>query len=59
MFIAVDPNAGVAAAPLKTTLAPVVNNYRMAGVDLEFDDPIYVSLEIELHVCVADDYFRL
>jgi len=58
MFIAVDPDAGVAPAPLKAGLAPVVNNYRMAGVDLEFDDPHYVPLEIEIHVCVADDYFR-
>jgi hypothetical protein len=58
MFIAVDPGPGVAPAPLKAALAPVVNDYRMAGVDLEFDDPAYVSLEIGLHVCVADDYFR-
>ena len=39
-------------------LAPFVDRYRMAGHDLEFDDPLYVSLEIELHVCVKPDYFR-
>ena len=30
----------------------------MAGVDLEFNDPHYVSLEIDMHVCVQPDYFR-
>ena len=37
---------------------PFVDRYRMAGHDLEFNDPRYVSLEIELHVCVQPDYFR-
>lgn len=59
VFVTVDPYAGVNAASLKTkTLAPLVNRYRMAGHDLEFNDPKYVSLEIALHVCVKDDYFR-
>ena len=30
----------------------------MAGHDLEVDRPRYVSLEIEMHVCVKPDYFR-
>ena len=30
----------------------------MAGHDLDFNDPRYVSLEIDLHVCVKPDYFR-
>jgi len=57
-FITVDPDAGVAAGPLKAALRPFVDNYRMAGVDLEFNDPHYVSLEIDMHVCVQPDYFR-
>jgi len=30
----------------------------MAGQDLEFNDPHYVSLELKLNVCVQPDYFR-
>jgi hypothetical protein len=30
----------------------------MAGHDLELDEPHYVSLEVELFVCVRPDYFR-
>lgn len=58
VFNTVDPIAGADAKKLKGDLAPFVDRYRMAGHDLEFDDPHYVSLEIELHVCVKDDYFR-
>ena len=63
MFNTVDPIADVAkeqdkAEGLKKDLADFVDRYRMAGHDLEFNDPHYVSLEIELHVCVKDDYFR-
>ncbi len=31
---------------------------RMAGHDLELDGPDFVSIEIELRVCVAEDHFR-
>ena len=58
VFTTVDPVAGTDPAPLKQELAAFVDRYRMAGHDLEFNDPRYVSLEIVLHVCVKDDYFR-
>jgi len=58
VFITVDPDTGVAPGPLKTALQPFVDTYRMAGHDLQFNDPVYVSLEIEMHVCVQPDYFR-
>jgi predicted phage baseplate assembly protein len=35
-----------------------LERYRMAGHDLEADEPLNVSLEIEMHVCVKPDYFR-
>jgi len=57
-FITVDAESGVDPAGLKQQLLPFVDRYRMAGHDLEFKDPAFVSLLIELHVCVADDYFR-
>ena len=58
VFITPDPRAGVDSRLLKADLPPLVDRYRMAGHDLEFNDPRYVSLEIELHVCVEADYFR-
>ncbi|WP_375411391.1 putative baseplate assembly protein [uncultured Bradyrhizobium sp.] len=57
-FITVDPAAGTDARALKADLLPFVERYRMAGQDLEFNDPHYVSLELKLNVCVAPDYFR-
>ncbi len=57
-FITVDPVAGVDSRGLKAELLPFVDRYRMAGQDLEFNDPHYVSLELELNVCVQPDYFR-
>ncbi len=57
-FITVDPVAGVDSGGLKADLLPFVDSYRMAGQDLEFNDPHYVSLELKLNVCVQPDYFR-
>lgn len=57
-FITVDPAAGVDSGKLRADLLPFVDRYRMAGQDLEFNDPHYVSLELKLNVCVQPDYFR-
>lgn len=35
-----------------------LERYRMAGHDLEIDQPRYASLELDMHVCVSSDYFR-
>ena len=59
VFITVDPagtetvNETVAAA-----VEDQVERYRMAGYDLQVDSPRYVSLEIDMQVCVEPDYFR-
>jgi hypothetical protein len=47
-----DPIAGLTA-----TVRDHLEKFRMAGYDLVVDDPIYVSLEIALHVCVKPGYF--
>jgi hypothetical protein len=57
-FITVDPVAGVDSRKLAADLLPFVDRYRMAGQDLHFNDPHYVSLELKLNVCVQPDYFR-
>jgi predicted phage baseplate assembly protein len=35
-----------------------LERYRMGGHDIEIDNPRFVALELELHVCVHPDYFR-
>jgi baseplate J-like protein len=59
VFVTVDREGGVELTPeLEKDLSRQLDRFRMAGHDLEFDDPVFVPLEIELHVCVAPDYFR-
>jgi hypothetical protein len=42
----------------KNDLRSGLEKYRMAGVDLEVNGPIYVSLEVEIIVCILDNYFQ-
>jgi hypothetical protein len=60
VFVAVEPKgAGNLNKSLKQSLQKSVGAYRLAGQDLEFDSPQYVSLEISLTICVDPDYFQL
>ena len=38
-------------------LAAGIERYRMAGHDLNFNDPIFVNLQLDLQVCVSQEYF--
>lgn len=59
VFVTVDRDGGLPVdAAFETEIAGHVERYRMAGHDTEFNDPVYVSLEIDLLVCVLPDYFR-
>jgi uncharacterized phage protein gp47/JayE len=59
VFVAVEPHgAGNLSSNLQKSLQHSVGAYRLAGQDLEFDSPQYVSLEIELSVCVDPNYFK-
>lgn len=42
----------------KARLRRHLERFRMAGYDLEVNSPRYVPLDVGLHVCVKDDYFR-
>jgi hypothetical protein len=59
VFLTVDREAS---KPVDTTFASKIEadieRYRMAGYDLEVDAPIFVSLEIDMTVCVNPEYFR-
>jgi len=59
VFLTVDRVDGrVLDDDLERNLTEHVDRYRMAGHDLEFDDPRFVSLEVGLDVCVDPEYFR-
>jgi predicted phage baseplate assembly protein len=59
MFITVDRSRGLPMdAPFEGDLTRHVERFRMAGQDTEFNDPILVSLEIDLLVCVDASYLR-
>jgi hypothetical protein len=59
VFLTVDRSAGAALSEsFETDIRKHVERYRMAGHDLEVDEPQFVPLEIDMHVCVAADHFR-
>ena len=59
VFIAVEPEGGGNLTPtLQKVLKQNVERYRLAGQDLEIDSPQYLSLQIELDVCVDPGYFQ-
>jgi len=58
MFVTVDRlDAADVDAAFETKLRNCLERYRMAGEDLEIDAPSYVSLEIEIAVCIKPGYF--
>jgi hypothetical protein len=59
VFITAEPTcAGTLRPPLRRSLMRYVDRYRLAGQDLQIEGPGYVSLDIELTVCVEPDYFQ-
>jgi hypothetical protein len=59
VFVTVDREGGAGLSDeFETDIRTHVDRYRMAGHDLEVDSPQFVSLEIDLHVCVRTDHFR-
>jgi len=59
VFLSVDRMGGVpVSSDFKTALYSRMDRYRMAGYDMDIDDPLYVTLEINMTVCVLQDYFR-
>jgi hypothetical protein len=59
VFIAAEPVGGSSLTPsLQRSLTRSVERYRLAGQDLQLESPQYVSLQIELAVCVDPNYFQ-
>ena len=59
VFIAAEPHGGGYLTPaLRQAIKKNVERYHLAGQDLEIESPQYVSIQIELQICVDPDYFR-
>jgi hypothetical protein len=59
VFITAEPvGNGNMSKALRRNLTQTVNQYRLAGQDILIEPPQYVSLEIELAICVDPDYFQ-
>jgi hypothetical protein len=59
VFVTADRFGGKAVDDgFETRLRSWLEKYRMAGYDLEVDAPVFVPLEIGLHVCVLPGHFR-
>jgi hypothetical protein len=59
VFIAAEPHGGGnLTQSLRKAIKKNVERYHLAGQDLEIESPQYVSIQIELQICVDPDYFR-
>ena len=59
VFVTVDRLGGARVDPAyETDLRNRLESYRLAGQDIEIDNPRLVALEIEMRVSVEPDYFR-
>ena len=59
VFLTVDRTGGRAVdAAFEASLLTHLEQYRMAGHDVEIDGPRFVPLEVGLRVCVEPGYFR-
>ena len=57
--ITVDRHDGLPLdTPFETALGAAIERYRMAGHDINFRNPVFVSLHLELQICVSRNYFR-
>lgn len=61
VFVTVDRAGGLPVRddePFLEELRAHIERFRLAGYDLEINDPVFVPLDIALEVCAAPDYFR-
>ena len=59
VFLTADRRGGLEVdADFEEEMLNHIERFRMAGHDLEVDGPRFVSLEVEMKICVKPDYFR-
>ena len=58
VFLTIDPKGRTGLTEqLSREIKEIVTDKKLAGYDIEIREPIYVSLDIELQVCVKPDFF--
>lgn len=59
MFVTIDRASGLPVdAAFQAEILSLIDQFRLAGYDLEIDAPIFVPLDIAISVCVAPGYFQ-
>lgn len=59
VFISIDRFGGrPVTAAFENELRTFINSFRMAGYDLEINEPIFVAVELDLFVCASPDHVR-
>ena len=58
MFVSIDRYGGKAVDEKFKVKIRNFDKYRLAGYDIEINEPIYVPLDIRINVCVSSNYFR-
>jgi hypothetical protein len=59
VFVTVDREGGQPVdAAFRAGLLAFLDNFRLAGYDLEIEPPVFVPLDIAFSVCVSPGYFR-
>jgi hypothetical protein len=59
VFVTIDRSGGLAVdAAFESEMRAFLERFRLAGEDLEIDAPRFVSLDLELSVCVKPGYYR-
>lgn len=59
MFVTVERANGLPVdSAFRTEISNFLEQYRLAGYDVEIESPIFVPLDIAFTVCVAQGYFR-
>jgi hypothetical protein len=59
VFLTIDPfGTTEVSVELEQSVRTWVTRYTLAGYDLEIDPPVYVPLDLEIHVCAKRNHFR-
>ncbi len=59
VFLTIDRRGGLRVdEAFEKKIRNHMEKYRMSGYDLEVDGPLFVSLEIDMNICVKPDHFR-
>ncbi|HEX2557258.1 MAG TPA: baseplate J/gp47 family protein, partial [Nitrososphaera sp.] len=59
MYVAIDRKGGLDVdSKFENEIVELLEKYRMAGLDVEIQQPLYVPLKLSIEVCLKDGYFK-